>query len=244
MTVPHRQTSSVASERAPIAATSARNMSPVTRRSAPLVVVVDQDRAVRSSLASLLHKLGYAVTTAADAAEATAILAPAPAPLSRIAASAPILKSAKRSSDTSTDASRGAPLRFRVSSTTQTTGLTMGRTCPVSSVVPITQQPQDRSLNRVTILNGWKEISKYVGRGVRTLQRWERDFGLPVHRPKGCDRAAVLAFPEELNAWLHSTPLRIANEQSAAPEVACGADAAAARPSLLRVPALSSPHAG
>jgi hypothetical protein len=117
----------------------------------------------------------------------------------------------------------------------------MKRTCAVSSVVPITQQAQDRSLNRVTILNGWKEISKYVGRGVRTLQRWERDFGLPVHRPKGCDRAAVLAFPEELNAWLHSTPMKIANEllQSAAPEVACGSDAAAPRPNLLRVPALS-----
>jgi hypothetical protein len=60
----------------------------------------------------------------------------------------------------------------------------------------------------VTILNSWKEIANYLGRGVRTVQRWERDLGLPVHRPKGKDRSAVLAFPEELNAWLQGTPIR------------------------------------
>ncbi len=56
-------------------------------------------------------------------------------------------------------------------------------------------------------LNGWKEIAAFLGRGVRTVQRWERDFGLPVHRPKGSARSAVLAFAEELDAWLHQTPL-------------------------------------
>ena len=58
------------------------------------------------------------------------------------------------------------------------------------------------------ILNSWKEIANYLGRGVRTVQRWERDLGLPVHRPKGKDRSAVLAFPAELEAWLHNTPVR------------------------------------
>jgi hypothetical protein len=62
----------------------------------------------------------------------------------------------------------------------------------------------------VNILNSWKEIANYLGRGVRTVQRWERDLGLPVHRPKGKDRSAVLAFPEELNAWLQQTPVRSA----------------------------------
>ena len=57
-------------------------------------------------------------------------------------------------------------------------------------------------------LNSWKEIAQYMGRAVRTLQRWEHDLGLPVHRPKGEDRSAVLAFAEELDAWLHKTPLR------------------------------------
>jgi hypothetical protein len=31
-------------------------------------------------------------------------------------------------------------------------------------------------------LNGWKEIAAYLGRSVRTVQRWEKDFGLPVRR--------------------------------------------------------------
>lgn len=51
------------------------------------------------------------------------------------------------------------------------------------------------------ILNGWKEIASYLGRGVRTVQRWEQ-FGLPVRRPKGSDRSAVLALSEELDAWI------------------------------------------
>src|SRR5579863_980355 len=46
-----------------------------------------------------------------------------------------------------------------------------------------------------------------LGRGVRTMQRWESELGLPVHRPRGKDRSAVLAFPEELDHWLHSAPL-------------------------------------
>ena len=31
-------------------------------------------------------------------------------------------------------------------------------------------------------LDSWKVIAAYLGRGVRTVQRWERDEGLPVHR--------------------------------------------------------------
>jgi CheY-like chemotaxis protein len=59
-----------------------------------------------------------------------------------------------------------------------------------------------------SILNSWKEIAHYMGRGVRTVQRWERDFGLPVHRPKGQDRSATLALSSELDAWLRQTPVR------------------------------------
>ncbi len=36
--------------------------------------------------------------------------------------------------------------------------------------------------SRGDILDGWKEISAYLGRDARTCQRWESDFGLPVHR--------------------------------------------------------------
>ena len=54
------------------------------------------------------------------------------------------------------------------------------------------------------LLNSWKEIANYLGRGVRTAQRWERQAGLPVRRLNGKSRSAVLAFPADIDAWLHS----------------------------------------
>ena len=54
----------------------------------------------------------------------------------------------------------------------------------------------------VRILNSWKEISQYIGRGVRTVQRWEELYGLPVHRAAGRDRSAVYALSDEVDAWL------------------------------------------
>jgi hypothetical protein len=56
------------------------------------------------------------------------------------------------------------------------------------------------------VLNSWKEIATYLGRGVRTVQRWESELRLPVHRPRGKNRSAVLAFREELDDWLRRTP--------------------------------------
>lgn len=58
------------------------------------------------------------------------------------------------------------------------------------------------------ILNSWKEIAGYLGRGVRTVQRWEAQLGLPVHRPAGKEHSAVLAFSSELDQWLDSRPVR------------------------------------
>ena len=53
------------------------------------------------------------------------------------------------------------------------------------------------------ILNGWKEIANYIGRGVRTVQRWE-GLGLPVRRPNARLRSAVVTDSEELDRWLAS----------------------------------------
>jgi hypothetical protein len=51
-------------------------------------------------------------------------------------------------------------------------------------------------------LTGWKDIATYLNRGVRTAQRWEREFGLPVRRI-GTDRSeSVFAFTLEIDAWL------------------------------------------
>lgn len=51
------------------------------------------------------------------------------------------------------------------------------------------------------ILKGWKDIAKYLGCGVRTVQRWEK-LSLPVRRPTKGKRAAVVALSEELDAWI------------------------------------------
>jgi hypothetical protein len=64
-------------------------------------------------------------------------------------------------------------------------------------------------LNR-QILNGWKEISNHIKRGVRTAQRWEALLGMPVHRPSLKDRSAVIAFSDELDRWIS----RLSNGES------------------------------
>jgi|SRR6185312_10610111 len=60
------------------------------------------------------------------------------------------------------------------------------------------------------VLNSWKEVATYLGRGVRTVQRWEQELGLPVRRPRGKTRSAVIAFRNELDQWLQHTPTEIA----------------------------------
>jgi CheY-like chemotaxis protein len=50
-------------------------------------------------------------------------------------------------------------------------------------------------------LQSWKEVAMYVGRGVRTVQRWEH-LGLPVHRPGNGDRSAVFVLVAELEHWM------------------------------------------
>jgi tetratricopeptide (TPR) repeat protein len=50
-------------------------------------------------------------------------------------------------------------------------------------------------------LNSWKEIATYLGRTVRTIQRWERLAGLPIHRLQHVDGATVYAFRSELDRW-------------------------------------------
>jgi len=51
------------------------------------------------------------------------------------------------------------------------------------------------------ILTGWKEISKHIRYGIRTLQRWEGK-GLPVKRVNNSPRSPVVGDPEELDAWI------------------------------------------
>jgi hypothetical protein len=54
-------------------------------------------------------------------------------------------------------------------------------------------------------LQSWKEIASELNRGVRTVQRWERDLGLPVRRIGRSRRAPVFAFKNELHSWLRTS---------------------------------------
>ncbi|MCU1287256.1 MAG: hypothetical protein JWO13_3606 [Acidobacteriales bacterium] len=56
-------------------------------------------------------------------------------------------------------------------------------------------------------LNSWKEVAQFVGRSERTIQRWEREWGFPVHRPAGRLRSSVIALPAEIQHWIEKTPL-------------------------------------
>ena len=53
-------------------------------------------------------------------------------------------------------------------------------------------------------LDSWKEIATYLGREVRTCQRWEKQEGLPVHRHLHEKLGTVYAYRSELDAWLES----------------------------------------
>lgn len=64
---------------------------------------------------------------------------------------------------------------------------------PVSEIKP-----------NIAVLTSWKDIAQYVGKGVRTVQRWEKELGLPVRRPKQARKSAVLAVPSEINDWVKS----------------------------------------
>ena len=66
----------------------------------------------------------------------------------------------------------------------------------------------NRKGERPRFLTGWKEIAGYLGKGVRTVQRYEREMGLPVRRPAGKSRAAVVATKMELDAWVTASPCR------------------------------------
>lgn len=51
------------------------------------------------------------------------------------------------------------------------------------------------------LLNSWKEVASYLGRGVRTVQRWEK-MGLPVRRLGNGSRAPIVAFTGDIDRWM------------------------------------------
>ncbi|MCC6857439.1 MAG: tetratricopeptide repeat protein [Bryobacterales bacterium] len=69
-----------------------------------------------------------------------------------------------------------------------------------------------------TRLDSWKEIAAYLKRGPRTVQRWEAEEGLPVHRLPHAKLGSVYAYAHELDQWWAGRAKEL--EAEAAPKAA------------------------
>lgn len=88
-------------------------------------------------------------------------------------------------------------------------------------------------------LDSWKEIAAFFGRDERTVKRWEKEKGLPVHRLPENTGARVFAFTDELTRWMKGpspTGPKPVLEQRLAP-----AQPAASNPHDALVPASARP---
>ncbi len=50
-------------------------------------------------------------------------------------------------------------------------------------------------------LDTWKQIADFLGREIRTVQRWEKTEGLPIHRHRHSKLDSIYAYESELRAW-------------------------------------------
>jgi len=66
---------------------------------------------------------------------------------------------------------------------------------PLKPQAPSEHPPED-------CLDSWKEIADYLGRQVRTVQRWEKSEGMPVDRHFHGKAGTVKAYKSEIDAWL------------------------------------------
>lgn len=71
-------------------------------------------------------------------------------------------------------------------------------------------------------LDSWKEIAAYLRREVRTVQRWEKEEGLPVHRRLRKKLGAVHAYKAEIDAWLRNGQSRLAEMEVPAAQQSLG----------------------
>ena len=71
---------------------------------------------------------------------------------------------------------------------------------------PPAPSPADR-------LDSWKEIGAYFNRDKRTMQRWERLEGMPVHRHLHDKQGTVYALKRELDEWWKGRRARIEREE-------------------------------
>jgi Tol biopolymer transport system component len=89
-------------------------------------------------------------------------------------------------------------------------------------------KPTGFSQDRV---ESWKEIARYLRKDLRTVQRWEKLYGLPVHRsPSG----AVYAITSELDRWKagETRAQLVSDEQEPQQSIAAVPKTATSRPGM------------
>jgi hypothetical protein len=84
-------------------------------------------------------------------------------------------------------------------------------------------KPQSPLVARWNRLDSWKQIAVYLDRQVRTVQRWEKSEGLPVHRQLHVKAETICAFKHEIDTWLKNRsrafPKAMSQERRADPSV-------------------------
>ena len=96
-------------------------------------------------------------------------------------------------------------------------------------------------------LDSWGEIASYLGREVRTVQRWERTEDLPIHRHEHKKKSTVYAFSGELDTWIKNRQPKDDPEADAAfvrEQELSGTDSPVEIPNPPVVPSAPSPTAG
>ncbi|MBL8292301.1 MAG: hypothetical protein JNN08_10725, partial [Bryobacterales bacterium] len=67
---------------------------------------------------------------------------------------------------------------------------------------------------RTDRIEEWKDIAGYLGRSIKTVQRWQKDLGLPVQRESLAGRVRVFAYASELDEWMARHVLTSAGEEA------------------------------
>jgi len=62
-------------------------------------------------------------------------------------------------------------------------------------------------------LDSWKEIAAYLKKEVRTVQRWEKNLGLPVRRLTQGKQGTVFAYKSDLDTWWQESQSKIETEE-------------------------------
>jgi TolB-like protein/Tfp pilus assembly protein PilF len=97
------------------------------------------------------------------------------------------------------------------------------------------------AVSPATRLTGWKEIASYLGRDARTVQLWEKQEELPIHRHTHKSRASVYAYPAELDAWLQlRNPEKGSGNEPQAPKAESDAESEP-EPQTEKLPLFRSP---